>query len=479
MQTTSNRFHAQVRDALANDTLQASLDGVRRVMPQIRAGAVDQCDDFSALCKRAEAVRQDSVLRLDELLEAFEQKVIESGGHVHWARTGQEATEIIAGLCASAGGHRIIKSKSMVSEEIELNAALASAGYDVTETDLGEYIIQLRGEKPSHILAPSLHVTLEEVGEAFHANHDIERDKPPTDAGEMLLEARGVLREKFLSADVGITGANFLVAETGGAVIVTNEGNADLSMSLPDTHIVVTGIEKVVPSLADAGALLRVLARSAIGERLSNYTTFVHGPRQAGEISGPRKFHVVLVDNGRSALVGTEFRDMLRCIRCSACLNHCPVYTAVGGHAYGSVYSGPMGAVLTPAFAGLPGTVHLPAASTFCGRCESVCPVGIPLVRLLRRWREKSFMQSLPLAGERFGLRLWRFVNRRPFVYRAVTAFGAMAMRSLSVPGADQRRWIKRLPFLGAAWTQHRDMPAPAASTFQARWRQHRTRHVS
>jgi L-lactate dehydrogenase complex protein LldF len=472
MRTTSRHFHAQVREALGNDTLRASLDGVRRVMPQIRTAAVDQCDDFSALCARAEAVRRDAVLRLDPLLEEFEQKVIESGGHVHWARTGQEATEIIADLCAAAGGRRIIKSKSMVSEEIELNLALETAGYDVTETDLGEYIIQLRGEKPSHILAPSLHVTLEQVGEAFHAHHDIERDMPPTEAGEMLLEARGVLREKFLSADVGITGANFLVAETGGAVIVTNEGNADLTMNLPDTHIVVTGIEKVVASLADTGVLLRVLARSAIGERLSNYTTFVHGPRQTGEISGPRNYHVVLVDNGRSALLGSEFHDMLRCIRCSACLNHCPVYTAVGGHAYGSVYSGPMGAVLTPAFAGLPGTVHLPNASTFCGRCEAVCPVGIPLVSLLRRWREKSFAQSLPAAGERFGLLAWRFVNRWPMVYRAVTIFGAMLIRSLSVPGSDRRRWIKRLPFPGSAWTQHRDMPAPAASSFQTRWRQ-------
>jgi len=448
-------------------------------MPEIRASAVDQCDDFASLCARAQAVRQNSIRRLDRLLEEFEQKVIASGGHVHWARTGEEATRIIADLCASVGGRRIIKSKSMVSEEIELNTALESAGYEVTETDLGEYIIQLRGEKPSHILAPSLHVTLKEVGEAFYAAHGIERDAPPTDAGEMLLEARSVLREKFLSADVGITGANFLIAETGGVVIVTNEGNADLTMTLPDTHIVVTGIEKVLHSLSDAGTLLRVLARSAIGERLSNYTTFVHGPRQDGEISGPREFHIVLVDNGRSELLDSEFHDMLRCIRCSACLNHCPVYTAVGGHAYGSVYSGPMGAVLTPAFAGLPGTVHLPSASTFCGHCETVCPVGIPLVKLLRRWRDKSFTQSLPTTGERFGLGLWRFANRWPFIYRAVTALGASAVRSLSVPGSDQQRWIRRLPFFAAAWTQHRDLPAPADSSFQARWRQHQSGRMS
>ena len=315
------------------------------------------------------------------------------------------------------------------------------------------------------------------VGQTFFANHDIDRAAPPTDANEMLLEARGILRDKFLSADVGITGANFLVAETGGVVVVTNEGNADLTMSLPDTHIVVTGIEKVVPSLSDAGTLLRVLARSAIGERLSNYTTFVHGPRRDGEVSGPRNFHVVLVDNGRSALLGTEFRDMLRCIRCSACLNHCPVYTAVGGHAYGSVYSGPMGAVLTPAFAGLPAAVHLPNASTLCGRCESVCPVGIPLVKLLRRWREESFARSLPTAGERIGLGIWRFANRWPLVYRVVTVFGVFVTRVLSSSessGPGGRRWIGRLPNLGNAWTRHRDLPAPAPASFQAQWRRDR-----
>ncbi|MDP6675592.1 MAG: lactate utilization protein B, partial [Gammaproteobacteria bacterium] len=450
------------------------LEGVRRVMPEIRAAAADRCDDFAALCTQAKDVRQHSIDHLDQLLATFEQQVVAAGGQVHWARTGEEATQIIADLCASVDCRSIIKSKSMVSEEIELNSALESAGYEVTETDLGEYIIQLRGEKPSHILAPSLHVSLAEVGEAFNAKHGIERDAPPTDAGEMLLEARAVLREKFLSADVGITGANFLVAETGGVVVVTNEGNADLSMSLPDTHIVVTGIEKVVRSLVDTGVLLRVLARSAIGERLSNYTTFVHGPRQEGEISGPRGFHVVLVDNGRSQLLGTGFRDMLRCIRCSACLNHCPVYTAVGGHAYGSVYSGPMGAILTPAFAGLPGTVHLPGASTLCGRCESICPVGIPLVKLLRRWREASHAQSLPTAGERFGLACWRLVNRWPLVYRLVTKFGVILVRSLSVPGTGQQRWLKRLPSFTALWTQHRDIPAPAGNSFQAQWRRHR-----
>lgn len=475
MRTTSDRFPKSAGAALTDATLQASLDQVRRVMPPIRAAAAAECDDFAQLCDRASDIRRASVATLDSLLETFERTVVESGGHVHWARDGEEATRIVAGICAAAGARRIIKSKSMVTEEIELNAALEAAGYEVTETDLGEYIIQLRGEKPSHILAPSLHVTLEQVGETFHARHGIERDAPPTDADEMLLEARRVLRDRFLNADVGITGANLLVAATGGAVIVTNEGNADLSMLLPDTHIVVTGIEKVVASPTDAGAILKVLARSAIGERMANYTTFVHGPRRDGETVGPENYHVVLVDNGRSELLRTEFGDMLRCIRCSACLNHCPVYTAVGGHAYGSVYSGPMGAVLTPAFAGLPGTLHLPQASTLCGRCATVCPVGIPLPSLLRRWREQAFDRSMSPAGERVGLRAWRFVSCRPFWYRTVMALARTILRGRSGVEPGGRRWIRRLPGFAAAWTDVRDLPAPAAQSFQSLWRQRRS----
>jgi L-lactate dehydrogenase complex protein LldF len=472
METTSRRFPSLAREALANDTLQASLDGVREVMPGIREAAIRERPDFDALRERATVIRDEAISRLDHYIAAFENKVGAAGGHVHRAATGADACRIVGDICRSAGARHVTKSKSMVTEEIELNAALEADGLDVTETDLGEYIIQLRGERPSHILAPSLHVSLAEVAETFEANHSVERTAPLSDPADMLAEARSVMRDRFLAADVGITGANFLIAETGGAVIVTNEGNAELTACLPDTHIVVTGIEKLVPTLDDVGVLLRVLARSAIGERLSNYTTFIHGPRGADENSGPRNFHVVLVDNGRSELRGTEFQDMLRCIRCSACLNHCPVYTAVGGHAYGSVYSGPMGAVLTPAFAGLPAARHLPNASTFCGRCEAVCPVNIPLPKLLRHWREREFRQRLSPVGQRGGLALWRFLNRRPALYRFALASAAAILRGLSSIDADGRRWIRRLPLAGAAWTAYRDMPSPSGRTFQQRWRQ-------
>ena len=471
MQTTSRQFRQLAGHALADETLRAALHDVERVMPVIRQSAFDQLEDPETMFDRASAIRDRTLAELDVYLEAFEQKVEQLGGHVHWAADATEACEIVADICEAAGASKVTKSKSMVTEEIELNAFLQSRDMTVVETDLGEYIIQLRGDRPSHILAPSLHVTLSQVAETFHRHHELERDAPLREPAEILREARAVLREKFMSADVGITGANFLVAETGGAVIVTNEGNADLTASLPDTHVVVTGIEKVVPTLEDVGLLLRLLARSAIGQRLSNYTTLVHGPRRAEDSSGPSNFHVVLLDNGRSDMLGTQFQEMLRCIRCSACINHCPVYTAVGGHAYGSVYSGPMGAVLTPGLAGLNAAAHLPNASTFCGRCEEVCPVRIPLPKMLRFWREREFNRRMTPRTARYGLFWWTQLNASRRIYRCLLGIAARLLRALSSGG-----WVTRLPGPGRAWTRHRDLPAAAAQSFQQQWRRARSR---
>ena len=471
METTSAEFPRLSREALARPTLQRALEGVRRTMPAVRAAALSELPGFAQLRERARDIRERTLVELERHLLEFERHALAAGGEVHWARTAEEACAIIGGICERAGARSVIKSKSMVTEEIGLNDDLGRRGLRVTETDLGEYIIQLRAERPSHILAPALHLSLAEVGETFVRSHSRARSEPLTTAEQMLREAREELRAVFRSADVGITGANFLVAETGGAVIVTNEGNADLTASLPGTHIVVTGIEKVVPTLDDVGVLLRVLARSAIGEPLSSYTTLVHGPRRPADASGPSRFHVVLVDNGRSHLLGTPLQDILRCIRCSACLNHCPVYTAVGGHAYGSVYSGPMGAVLTPALAGLAVTAHLPNASTLCGRCEAVCPVAIPLPKLLRHWRERALAEGLASGRERRGLSLWRWLAAHPWVYRMALAMAARVLRSISIPaGSAGRRRIRRLP-VGGGWTAWRDMPAPEGETFQERWR--------
>jgi L-lactate dehydrogenase complex protein LldF len=335
------------------------------------------------------------------------------------------------------------------------------------ETDLGEYIIQLRGELPSHIIAPAVHLTKEQVEADFrrvHTHLDGARDL--SEARTLLTEARGVLREKFLAADVGITGANFLIAETGTSIIVTNEGNGDLTQILPKVHIVIASIEKLVPTLEDASQILRVLARSATGQEMSVYTTFSTGPARLSDVDGPQEYHVVLLDNGRTSMLGTEFQDMLRCIRCGACMNHCPVYHAVGGHAYGWVYPGPMGAVLTPSLIGVDQGGHLPNASTFCGRCESVCPMHIPLPKMMRHWREREFERHLSPFTVRSSLKIWGWFAARPRIYGPMTNLG---MKALALLGRSKGsfRW---LPF-ASGWTRTRDLPAPQGGTFQAQWK--------
>jgi L-lactate dehydrogenase complex protein LldF len=334
------------------------------------------------------------------------------------------------------------------------------------ETDLGEYIIQLRNETPSHIIAPAFHVLKEQVIETFQEKHThLDPDRVIDEARQLQDEARQVLRERFLAADVGITGANFLIAETGSTVIVTNEGNGDLTQTLPRVHIVLASLEKVVPTLEDASTILRVLARSATGQEYSSYTTFSTGPRRGEDADGPHEFHVVLLDNGRTKLIGTELQDVLRCIRCGACMNHCPVYGVIGGHAYGWVYPGPIGAVLGPALIGVEEAHHLPNASTFCGRCEAVCPMRIPLPKLMRHLREREFEKGISPATVRRGLAVWAWFARRPFLYRLATALPMRLMALL----AGRKGRFRRLP-MASGWTSQRDLPAPQGATFQAMW---------
>ncbi|HZB36637.1 MAG TPA: LUD domain-containing protein, partial [Beijerinckiaceae bacterium] len=325
------------------------------------------------------------------------------------------------------------------------------------------------------IIAPSVHVTAAQIEADFRRVHkglDPRRDL--SEPVKLLGEARTMLREQFLAADVGVTGANFLVAETGTSIIVTNEGNGDLTQILPKTHIVLASIEKLVPTLEDVAQILRVLARSATGQDMSVYTTLSTGPRRVGDLDGPAAYHVVLLDNGRSAMLGTKFQDMLRCIRCGACMNHCPVYQAVGGHAYGWVYPGPMGAVLTPTLIGVDKAGHLPNASTFCGRCESVCPVRIPLPKMMRHWREREFERHLTPATIRSGTKLWGFFARRPMLYRLATRLGMGAL-GLAGRARGRFRWLP----LARSWTKHRDFPVPQGDTFQARWQRERGRRAA
>ncbi len=463
---TSAAFKANAHGALADERLQGALKFTRNFIPR-RASAVERLPEFEALRDSARAIKDHTLAHLDLYLEAYEAKVTASGGHVHYARDAAEANAIIIGLCTARGAKTVAKGKSMISEEIGLNVALEKAGIAPVETDLGEYIIQLRGEAPSHIIAPAIHVTAKDVEADFRKAHrDLPKDRDLSAPESLLAEARGILRDKFLAADVGVTGANFLVAETGTSIIVTNEGNGDLSQILPKVHIVIASLEKIVPTLDDAAQILRVLARSATGQDMSVYTTLSTGPRRAGDPDGPEEYHVVLLDNGRSAMLGGEFEDMLRCIRCGACMNHCPVYHAVGGHAYGWVYPGPMGAVLTPSLIGVKEGGALPNASTFCGRCESVCPMKIPLPKLMRHWREKEFERHLPPARQRLALATWAYFARRPALYR-IGANLAMRALHLAARGKGRFSWLP----LAGGWTAARDLPSPQGASFQSRWR--------
>jgi L-lactate dehydrogenase complex protein LldF len=464
---TSPEFKQNASRALNDPALQKALKNVESGFIGKRARAADKLPEFEALRDSARDIKDHVLSHLDLYLEAYESKVVEAGGKVHWALTAEDARAIVLDLCRKAGARTVTKGKSMIAEEIGLNAWLEGAGITPIETDLGEYIIQLRGELPSHIIAPAVHLNKEQVESDFRRAHTaLPKDRDLSEPVQLLTEARGVLRAKFLAADVGITGANFLVAETGTSLIVTNEGNGDLTQILPRVHIVIASIEKITPTLEDVSQILRVLARSATGQEMSVYTTFSTGPRRPGDPDGPEEYHVVLLDNGRSSMLGSEFQEMLRCIRCGACMNHCPIYHAVGGHAYGWVYPGPMGAVLTPTLIGVDKAGHLPNASTFCGRCESVCPVRIPLPKLMRHWREREFERHLSPATVRSGLKLWAFFAARPRLYRAATG---LAMRTLALLGRKRGRF-KSLPLAGG-WTRHRDFPTPQGRTFQDRWK--------
>ncbi len=466
MQISSPAFKQEAHKALVDQGLQKALARAKPFFQAKRAAAAAALPEFEALRDRAREIKNHTLAHLDLYLEEWAGRVERAGGQVHWCATAEEARAAVLGICERVGARTVTKGKSMIAEEIGINEHLEHHGITPVETDLGEYIIQLRREPPSHIIAPAYHLNREDWEKSFREAHtDLPAERVFHERRDILTEARGRLRERFLAADVGITGANFLIAETGSSVIVTNEGNGDLTQTLPRVHIVLASIEKMVPTLEDCCALLRLLARSATGQDFSVYTTFSTGARRADELDGPEEYHVVLLDNGRSSMLGTEFQDMLRCIRCAACLNHCPVYGAVGGHAYGWVYPGPMGSVLTPTLIGVDKAGHLPNASTFCGRCESVCPMKIPLPNMMRHWREREFERHLSPSAARTSLALWGFFARRPALYRLATR---AAMATLGWLGRKRGRFT-RLPLAGG-WTEGRDLPAPEGATFFARY---------
>lgn len=456
-QINVREFHPRVQDALNNPQIRSNfrkaMDGL---MTKRQLAFADW--DLETLRELGAAVRLRALSRLPELLEQLEANLTRQGVQVHWAETGEQACEIIRDICQRRGAKSVIKGKSMVSEEMELNHFLEQAGIEALESDLGEYIVQLAEETPSHIIMPAIHKNTEQISELMHEKTGTHRSK---DVDYLTASARQQLREKFMQADVGVSGVNFAVAETGTLCLVENEGNGRLTTSVPPCHIAVTGIEKVVEKLEDVTPLLALLTRSATGQHVTTYFNMISSPRKADELDGPEEVHLVLVDSGRSGIYqDQELLDTLRCIRCGACMNHCPVYTRIGGHAYGTTYPGPIGKILMPHLLGLEDTRDLPSASTLCGACGEVCPVKIPIPKLLQRLRKEAVdgdrLHPARVAGhgsKRNRLEMlvwhgWTWLSTRPALYR-------LASR---VMGHLRALTPSRL----GGWTRYRTAPKPA-----------------
>ena len=468
MHVQSMFFKRTASMKLDDPVLQRNMRAAKGKFVDGRARGVAEVENWEAIRTHAAQLRDRAIANLDAYLVEFERNATRRGAQVHWAESAEEACRIIAEIARANGVTKATKSKSMVSEEVGLNERLAEVGVQVVETDLGEYILQLAHEPPSHIVAPAVHKSREEVADLFRDAHQRPRT---TEIPALTREARQALRGHFLTADMGISGANFIVAETGTTLAVTNEGNADMVTTLPRIHCVITGIEKVIPTLEDFATLIRLLPRSAVGQSIANYLTLTTGVKMPGDHDGPEQMHIVLVDAGRTRFVGSDMQPMLRCIRCGACMNHCPVYQNIGGHAYGWVYPGPMGSVLTPVYVGIENAGDLPNASTFCGECQVVCPVKIPLPDLMRKLRERQFEQKLRPWAERAAIRAWAFAVKRPRLYALLSRWGARLAARMG--GAE--RLIHRLPGLDG-WTRGRDMPAPAGRTFRELYRARRAK---
>jgi L-lactate dehydrogenase complex protein LldF len=456
-------FVGASRQALADAGLQTALVRLTETLLAGNRRGYAALADSSALRDHAKRIKEHTLAHLDRYLEQLEASVLNLGGKVHWAADAAEARRIVVDIAKKAGCTRAVKSKSMTSEEVHLNPAMEQAGIEVTETDFGEFIIQVAGERPSHLVAPAVHHSRESVARILSRHVGTEL---PEDAAFLARTGRRILREKFYQADLGITGANFAVAETGSIVLITNEGNGRLTTTCPRVHIALMGIEKIIPRLSDLPVFLKLLARAATGQTLSVYTTIVTGPRRPGERDGPEEFHLVILDNGRSRILATPFRESLQCIRCGACLNACPVYRRIGGHAYGGVYSGPIGSILTPLYDTVEANPYLPHASSLCGACLAACPLKINIPRMLIELRELQHHHA-PSRWEDLAYRLWAAVLARPRLYRLGMIAARMFLRPLARHG-----WLRRLPGPGAGWTRDRDFPAPARQLFRDRWKE-------
>ncbi|HXI39624.1 MAG TPA: LutB/LldF family L-lactate oxidation iron-sulfur protein [Bryobacteraceae bacterium] len=468
-------FDEKIQTTLADGKLQLAIYTATGRLIEKRRKAItpEGCPDYQDLRTHANAVKRHTIDHLDYYLEEFARNVEAHGGRVVFCKDGQDVADFVLRLAKERGAHLIVKSKSMTTEEVDLNERLEHHHLEAVETDLGEYIIQLAHERPYHIVAPALHKTREQVADLLTDRLGVVRE---TVIEKQTMIARAVLREKFLSADIGVSGANFLVADSGAVVLVENEGNARLTTSAPKIHIAVAGIEKMIPRAQDLGVFLKLLGRSATGQPLTVYTSFLSGPRRGDEIDGPDEFYVVLLDNGRTkVLADREKRESLYCIRCGACLNHCPVYRKIGGHSFPWVYSGPIGAILTPQFLGVNHEPGLPFASSLCGACAEVCPVKIDIPKILLELRaevKEAEQRQGANRLERMAFRIWAWVMRHPRVYE----LAGMAAASLA-PAPDEGRWVSRLssaikPAPLHAWLSQRDLPPSPPKSFRQMWRE-------
>jgi L-lactate dehydrogenase complex protein LldF len=447
-------------DRLYNARLSAmaELDG-----EELAIGTLDH------LRKRAREIKGHTISHLDHYLQRAAETIRQAGGTVHWAVSAGDVVEAVEQICRRRGAHTVVKAKSMASEEVHLNRALEEQGMEVVESDLGEYIVQLAKETPSHLVVPAIHKTRRQIADLFS---EVAGREIPTDTPSLAAFARSVLRQKFLEADIGVTGANFVVAETGTLCMVTNEGNGRLTSSVPPVQIAIVGIEKLVPSLEDLAVMLSLLPRSATGQKITTYVNLITGPRRRGDPDGPEELHIIFMDNGRTNLLGTEFEEALYCIRCGACLNACPVYRNIGGHAYGGVYSGPIGAVITPLLNGFDSWEELPQASSLCGSCWEVCPVGIHLHDHLVNLRAKMVGEGRVHWVERLLFKLWMGAWRRPWAYRAMGRLAYWGMRPFARRLPDGRETAEKLPFPFNGWTGTRNFPVAARRSFRGRWKE-------
>jgi L-lactate dehydrogenase complex protein LldF len=466
MEPRSHSFYRNSEKSLDDTTLQGALSRTTGKFVHARYASVDAYPGFEDVRSEGARIKKETLDALDRHLARFIAEAEMRGAVVHVARDAAEARRIAADIARQEGVTLAVKSKSMVAEEVDLNPALEAAGVEVVESDLGEFIIQLAGEPPSHIIAPAVHKTREQISKLF----ELKLSEPYTEEiPELVRMARKHLRAKFLAAGMGISGANFLCADTGSIVLITNEGNGRMGTILPRVHLAVASIEKVIPRLADLPIFLRLLPRSATGQSISTYVSILTGTKRQGDPEGPEKLHILLVDNGRTGILQGKYREILKCIRCGACLNICPVYQSVGGHAYGWVYSGPMGSVLTPLLTGLPEGAPLPNASTLCGACADVCPVRIPLPKLFLELRADEREQGLKNPAEVLGMKGYAAVMSRAGILEAMERILGVLSRLFFKEGM-----VTWLPLKLSGWTGKRDFPAPAPQPFRKLWKKHR-----